>query len=150
MITDVDTVKFEIWDTAGQERYRAFAPMYYRGAQSAVVVYSIVDAGSFDGAKDWIAELRRQADAGIVIALVGNKVDLAESRVVPQEAALDYAREQGLIYLETSAKDAVGVGDLFAEIAKRVPRLAAPARRADIFVTPAAAGSAKPAGGCCG
>lgn len=35
------TVKFEIWDTAGQERYRSLAPMYYRNAESAVVVYDI-------------------------------------------------------------------------------------------------------------
>ena len=35
------TVKFEIWDTAGQERYHSLAPMYYRGAQAAIVVYDI-------------------------------------------------------------------------------------------------------------
>ena len=34
-------VKFEIWDTAGQERYHALAPMYYRGAAAAVIVYDI-------------------------------------------------------------------------------------------------------------
>ncbi|KAJ6339396.1 hypothetical protein OIU77_007377 [Salix suchowensis] len=35
------TVKFEIWDTAGQERYHSLAPMYYRGAAAAVIVYDI-------------------------------------------------------------------------------------------------------------
>ena len=35
------TVKFEIWDTAGQERYHSLAPMYYRGAAAAIVVYDI-------------------------------------------------------------------------------------------------------------
>ena len=38
---DDTTVKFEIWDTAGQERYHSLAPMYYRGAQAAIVVYDI-------------------------------------------------------------------------------------------------------------
>ena len=37
------TVKFEIWDTAGQERYHSFAPMYYRGAAAAIVVYDITN-----------------------------------------------------------------------------------------------------------
>lgn len=36
-------VKFEIWDTAGQERYRSLAPMYYRGAACALVVFDITD-----------------------------------------------------------------------------------------------------------
>jgi GTPase SAR1 family protein len=34
-------VKFDIWDTAGQERYHSLAPMYYRGAAAAIVVYDI-------------------------------------------------------------------------------------------------------------
>lgn len=37
------TVKFEIWDTAGQERYHSLAPMYYRGAQAAIIVYDITN-----------------------------------------------------------------------------------------------------------
>ena len=35
------TIKFEIWDTAGQERFHSLAPMYYRNAQAAIVVYDI-------------------------------------------------------------------------------------------------------------
>lgn len=44
---DDTTVKFEIWDTAGQERYHSLAPMYYRGAQAAIVVYDITNPVSF-------------------------------------------------------------------------------------------------------
>lgn len=43
---DDTTVKFEIWDTAGQERYHSLAPMYYRGAQAAIVVYDITNQAS--------------------------------------------------------------------------------------------------------
>lgn len=43
-LDDTTTVKFEIWDTAGQERYKSLAPMYYRNANCAVVVYDITQA----------------------------------------------------------------------------------------------------------
>lgn len=64
------TVKFEIWDTAGQERYRSLAPMYYRGAAAAIVVYDITNPDSFIGAKSWVKELQRRGDPNVVIALV--------------------------------------------------------------------------------
>ncbi|KAI5300018.1 hypothetical protein KEM56_002808 [Ascosphaera pollenicola] len=70
------TIKFEIWDTAGQERFASLAPMYYRNAQAALVVYDITKPSSLTKAKHWVAELQRQASPGIVIALVGNKLDL--------------------------------------------------------------------------
>lgn len=79
---DDTTVKFEIWDTAGQERYHSLAPMYYRGAQAAIVVYDITNEESFSRAKNWVKELQRQASPNIVIALSGNKADLANKRAV--------------------------------------------------------------------
>jgi len=71
-------VKFEIWDTAGQERFHSLAPMYYRNAAAAVVVYDITKSASLEKAKAWVKELQRQANPNIVIALVGNKLDLVD------------------------------------------------------------------------
>ncbi|KAH7915385.1 GTP-binding protein ypt5 [Hygrophoropsis aurantiaca] len=72
-------LRYEIWDTAGQERFHSLAPMYYRNAQAAVVVYDITKASSLEKAKSWVKELQRQANPNIVIALAGNKVDLVKS-----------------------------------------------------------------------
>lgn len=47
-------------DTAGQERYHSLAPMYYRGAQAAIVVYDIQNQDSFVRAQTWVKELQRQ------------------------------------------------------------------------------------------
>ena len=64
----------QLWDTAGQERYRSLAPMYYRGASAAVVVFDVTSRDSFEGAKSWVKELQRRGDPNVVIALAGNKV----------------------------------------------------------------------------
>jgi len=81
------TVKFEIWDTAGQERYHSLAPMYYRGAQAAIIVYDITNRDTFERAKSWVKELDRQARKDIVIALAGNKFDLSNKRMVEVEVS---------------------------------------------------------------
>nr|XP_029121697.1 ras-related protein RHN1 isoform X3 [Elaeis guineensis] len=79
------TVKFDIWDTAGQERYHSLAPMYYRGAAAAVVVYDISSTDSFNRAKKWVQELQRQGNPHLVMALVANKADLETKRQVDNE-----------------------------------------------------------------
>ncbi|GMI30906.1 hypothetical protein TeGR_g9481, partial [Tetraparma gracilis] len=107
---DAAVVKFEIWDTAGQERYRSLAPMYYRGASAAIVVFDLTNKDSYTGAKSWIKELTRRGDPNVVIALAGNKADLPKAqRKVQDEEVRGYAEEQGVLYLETSAKSASNV-----------------------------------------
>jgi len=115
-------VKFEIWDTAGQERYHSLAPMYYRGAQAAIVVYDITSNDSFERAKSWIKELQRQGNPNIVIALAGNKADLEGNRRIQQTEAQTYADDNALLFMETSAKTAVNVNELFVAIAKKLPK----------------------------
>lgn len=119
---DDTTVKFEIWDTAGQERYHSLAPMYYRGAQAALIVYDITSKDSFLKAQNWVRELQRQANANIVIALVGNKLDLANKRAVENSEAKEYADENNLLFMETSAKTAINVVEVFTAIATRLPK----------------------------
>ncbi|KAK4180055.1 ras family-domain-containing protein [Triangularia setosa] len=132
------TIKFEIWDTAGQERFASLAPMYYRNAQAALVVYDLTKPASLIKAKHWVAELQRQASPGIVIALVGNKLDLTndsaggdgegagggdgeDARKVTTEEAKSYAEEEGLLFFETSAKTGYNVTEVFTAIANAIP-----------------------------
>jgi Ras-related protein Rab-5C len=137
------TIKFEIWDTAGQERFASLAPMYYRNAQAALVVYDLTKPSSLTKAQHWVAELQRQASPGIVIALVGNKLDLAaarsgaddgeeeeaaaaeggedDARKVATKTAKAYADEEGLLFFETSAKTGEHVAEVFTAIANAIP-----------------------------
>jgi Ras-related protein Rab-5C len=132
------TIKFEIWDTAGQERFASLAPMYYRNAQAALVVYDLTKPTSLIKAKHWVAELQRQASPGIVIALVGNKLDLTtdsdeaegeaaegedsgNARKVSTEEAKRYAEEESLLFFETSAKTGHNVSEVFTAIANAIP-----------------------------
>jgi len=98
------------------------------------VVYDITLKASFERAKAWVAELRQQGTPNMVIALAGNKADLSSNREVTEEDARAYASEQGLLFLETSAKSNYNVTELFEAVAKKLPR-SAPAAEDDSHVT---------------
>merc|ERR1712066_170231 len=95
------------------------APMYYRGAAAAVIVYDITSKESFDAAKSWGVELQ---STDTLIALAGNKSDLEATRVIEHETARSYAETMGILYMETSAKSGQNVNELFHEIAVRLPK----------------------------
>mgnify|MGYP002377934681 FL=1 len=120
---DSDTaLKVELWDTAGQERYHSLAPMYYRGAQAALVVYDLTNAETLRRAKNWVKELRQVNTSDMVIGLAGNKADLAaggKRQVDPREVA-EYVDENNLFHMETSAKRGDNVAEIFLEIARQV------------------------------
>lgn len=86
-------VKFEIWDTAGQERYASLAPLYYRGATAALVVYDGTDVESFERAKYWVGELERHGDPECAVVLCGNKTDLYDADAVEDEEEEEDAEE---------------------------------------------------------
>ena len=74
-------------------------------------------------------ELQRQGNPNIVIALAGNKSDLNSKRKVEPEEAESYASDNGIFFMETSAKTATNVNELIVAIGAP-PRPARHPRRA--------------------
>ena len=115
-------IRYEIWDTAGQERYKSLAPMYYRGAMAAVIVYDITQQDTFKGAKTWIHEIKTRGRDDCVIALVGNKSDLEQKRKVEKETVYEYVHKEDILYFETSAKTGDNVEHVFYVIGEKLPK----------------------------
>jgi len=117
------TLLLEIWDTAGQERFRAMAPLYYRNARAALVVYDITSYESFLALKIWVRELLRNVDNSIIVCIVGNKLDLESERGITTSEAEAYAMSINADYFETSALTHTGISEVFSCIANKMTRL---------------------------
>ncbi|XP_040978828.1 ras-related protein Rab-31 isoform X3 [Aquila chrysaetos chrysaetos] len=104
-------------------RFHSLAPMYYRGSAAAVIVYDITKQDSFHTLKKWVKELKEHGPENIVMAIAGNKCDLSDIREVPMKDAKEYAESIGAIVVETSAKNAVNIEELFQGISRQIPPL---------------------------
>ncbi|KAG1472717.1 hypothetical protein G6F56_001370 [Rhizopus delemar] len=108
-MSDGKQIKLQIWDTAGQESFRSITQSYYRGAAGALIA-------------SWLADVRKHANPHTTIVLVGNKSDLENrSRQVTREEGEKFARDNNIpLFIETSAKSAENVEQVFAQTAEDV------------------------------
>ncbi|CAH8618445.1 unnamed protein product [Schistosoma intercalatum] len=113
-------IKLQVWDTAGQESFRSITRSYYRGAAGALLVYDVTRRDTFNHLASWLQDARQHASPNMVITLVGNKCDLDARREVKQEEAEAFARENNLLFLETSAKTGVNVEQAFSTTARAI------------------------------
>ena len=116
---DGTSYKIDVWDTAGQERYHSLTPMYYRGAKIALIVFDITNLLSYEKMKQWSSEIKNSVN-NIVITIVGNKIDLEHTRKVSKEDAIEYCRQEGFEYYETSAKTAENIELIFEKSVKNI------------------------------
>ncbi|KAI0823580.1 ras-domain-containing protein [Trametes gibbosa] len=117
-------VKLQCWDTAGTESFRSITRSYYRGAAGCLLVYDVTNRQTFVNTRSWLADVREHADPHLTCILVGNKIDLCaedspennsakRKREVSTEEAELWAKEEGLLFVEASAKSGQNVEAAF-------------------------------------
>jgi small GTP-binding protein len=125
---------FDIWDTAGQDQYKNLVPMYFRGAQAAIVTFDLTNLESFSHLDGWLQAIKDTAPQDCEIGLVGNKADLAGDRAVQSADAEAYGKSHNAsFYIEVSAKTGANVEEIFKRFAsshaKRVAGAAAESQK---------------------
>mmetsp|Transcript_16588 Transcript_16588/g.17940 ORF Transcript_16588/g.17940 Transcript_16588/m.17940 type:complete len:205 (+) Transcript_16588:202-816(+) len=154
---DNNQIKLQIWDTAGQESFRSITRSYYRDAAGALLVYDITRRESFNHLGRWLEEARQNGNPNMTIMLIGNKSDLEHRRAVSTKEGEIFAQENGLIFLETSAKSAANVETAFIRTAENIYEkikegLYDPSREGNgvkLGVMASAPKTQKKSGGCC-
>ena len=84
-----------------------------------------------------------------MIALAGNKLDLAEQRQVEIEEAKSYADDNNILFMETSAKTNHNVNEMFKTIAMKLPKTVAAPRSPGVVIDPDNVDRVEQKKGCC-
>ncbi len=113
-------LSLQIWDTAGQERFRSMAPMYYRSAKAAVLVFDTTREESLAHLQSWYRDLQQHADPRCIICVAANKCD--KPNAVDQKAVDEFVTTTGSKLFRTSALTGAGVTELFAELITHIAR----------------------------
>ncbi|EPS43442.1 hypothetical protein H072_2564 [Dactylellina haptotyla CBS 200.50] len=126
-VIDGMTYHLHLTDTAGQEEYRGlWSAANTRDADAFLLVYDITNHDSllavdyFNDLIDMESEERAANKPPQIKFVAGNKVDLAHDRQVPSAEGLNWARDHGCGFMETSARNMVNIEETFALIVRRV------------------------------
>ncbi|KAI9450641.1 P-loop containing nucleoside triphosphate hydrolase protein, partial [Russula earlei] len=101
-------------DTAGQERFRTITALYYRAAQGVILVYNVSSREVFEALPLWLEEFENYVLPEVV------KVVVKYSRQVPTAGGTGFAARSGCLFVEASAKTAMGMMEVFSEVVARI------------------------------
>ena len=111
-------VELRIYDTAGQEKYSSIVKNLYNTAQGLILVYDITSIKSFHNINNWLNYVKENSKQNVKLILVGNKTDLEEKREVEINDANKLSNDFKIELFEISAKNNIGVDDVFIKMAE--------------------------------
>ncbi|MHA1798742.1 MAG: Rab family GTPase [Candidatus Helarchaeota archaeon] len=114
VLNGTDNVRLIIWDIAGQEHWRKKLHLYLKGCDGAILVVDLTRKKTLDGLNFWTDSINEHAP-GVPQILVGNKLDLVESRNISSSELKD---KTNFPTFETSAKTGERVEKIFETIAR--------------------------------
>lgn len=113
-------VRLQIWDSAGQENYRSITRAYYRNTICTVLVYDVTSRKSFENIKVWFDEAKTYGNENMYFVLLGNKCELETPREVTAFEGEQLARENGMVFFETSAVQRINIDKAFTVVVEKI------------------------------
>ena len=117
---DNNKVMIQVWDTSGEEKMFSLTSQYYKNSCGVLLVFDVTRKETFDHLKIWLQKINDNAHPSCRKILIGNKVDLEFQRVISKSEAESLAKQNGMIYVETSAKTSKNVYEVFNNLALTV------------------------------
>ncbi len=111
-------VRLVIWDIAGQIKYDMSRKMFFHGVVGAFLVYDTTRHSTFSNIESkWLKDLNEYGEKELAYILIGNKIDLQDSRAVIYEEGRNLADKiNASDFIETSAKFGQNVEKAFEKL----------------------------------
>ena len=115
-------IRLVLWDIAGQDRYELCRNMFFQGIIGALFVYDTTRHSTFQNIEaKWLKDLKEFGESDPAFILIGNKIDLKDSRIVSTEKGEELAKKITAIdFIETSAKYGDNVENTFKKLVYKV------------------------------
>ena len=113
-------VKLSVIDTNGQEKYRSLSVSYFRHADVVLFIFNLNEPLSFNNIQEWINVFNDNNNKKKVILkyLIGSKSDLEQR--VEQNLIDEFANNNNMLYMATSAKTNNQINELFQKIGEDI------------------------------
>lgn len=113
-------VKLSVIDTNGQEKYRSLSVSYFRHADVVLFIFNLNEPLSFNNIQEWINLFNDNNNKKKVILkyLIGSKSDLEQR--VEQNLIDEFANNNNMLYMATSAKTNNQINELFQKIGEDI------------------------------
>ncbi len=112
-------VSIQIWDLGGQDSFKSLRKLYLEGSKGALVLFDVTNKESFENLNSWIADYKTHANNEF-LCLIGNKIDLKDQMQVSDQEGSDFAKENNMDFLLTSAKTGENVEAAFIDLIKSI------------------------------
>ena len=112
-------VSDQIWDLGGQESFKSLRKLYLEGANGGLVIFDLTDRNSFDKLNEWIDSFKNTRGEQPLL-LIGNKSDLENQIKITDKEASQYAKNNNMDIILTSAKTGKNVEEAFIKLTKRI------------------------------
>ena len=114
-LSDNSLVSLEIWDLGGDQKYRSLMEFFFKDAKSIILMYDITNENTFKELKYFWNLTKKPPGANLFV--VANKCDLEDKKVKDEEGE-EFAKSIGASFFSVSAKDNIGISNLFEKIAE--------------------------------
>ena len=121
-ISPEKTIRMKLFDIPGNGDFRFLADCYLKEANAVYLVYDVTKKKSFNEMKEfWYEKVKNNCKEDIIVAVVANKSDLPDERVVPDKDGIAFAKENNAIFASTTAlNENSSIQGLYLNLAKKL------------------------------